>query len=118
MTSAMVSRHRRVRRPSQADAFKVLVDGWASKIGVRPRRVQIQRMTTKWASCSTSGRISFSTDLLKEDCAFQEAVIVHELLHLYVPNHGKLFKSTMNAFIPDWEAKIQGRAKARCGFDK
>lgn len=38
-------------------------------------------MTKKWASCSTSGRICFSTDLLEEDSAFQEAVIVHELLH-------------------------------------
>jgi len=34
---------------------------------------------------------------------FCDYVIVHELLHMKVPNHGKLFKSLMFAFLPDWE---------------
>jgi predicted metal-dependent hydrolase len=78
---------------------------WAQRIGVKPTRVQIQRMTTKWASCSTGGRLSFSTDLLDQPQAFREVVIVHELLHLVVPNHGKLFKSLMKAYVPDWEQR-------------
>ena len=31
-------------------------------------------------------------------------MIVHELLHLRVPNHGKLFKSLMRAHLGEWEA--------------
>lgn len=73
-------------------------------------------MTTKWASCSTSGRICFSRDLLQEGPAFRELVIVHELLHLRVPNHGKLFKSLMNAYLPDWEQKLNGRVSRLCGY--
>lgn len=88
---------------------------WAEKIGVRPKRIQIQRMTRKWASCSETGRICFSTDLLEEAPEFREVVIVHELLHLQVPNHGKLFKSLMNAYLPGWEARVQGRAHIPCG---
>ena len=72
-------------------------------------------MTTKWASCSSAGRLCFSRDLLREDGAFQEAVIVHELLHLRVPNHGKLFKSLMTAYVPGWERRSQGRAAPVCG---
>jgi predicted metal-dependent hydrolase len=80
------------------------VSRWAAKIGVVPKRVQIQRMTKKWASCSiSSGRIYLSRDLLRESRAFRQIVIVHELLHLSVPNHGKLFKSLMNAYLPGWE---------------
>jgi len=30
-------------------------------------------------------------------------VIVHELLHLDIPNHGKLWKSLMRAHVGDWE---------------
>jgi len=30
-------------------------------------------------------------------------VIVHELLHSSVPNHGKLWKSLMRAHLGDWE---------------
>lgn len=34
---------------------------------------------------------------------FRDYVIVHELVHMKVPNHGKLFKSLMHAFLPEWE---------------
>ncbi|MBI2152759.1 MAG: M48 family metallopeptidase [Candidatus Rokubacteria bacterium] len=98
-----------------APALKVIVRRWASKIGVEPKRVHVQRMTTKWASCSLSGRLCFSSDLLLEDAAFQEAVIVHELLHLRVPNHGKLFRSLMAAYAPGWEGAGVLRISERCG---
>ncbi len=89
------------------EAFRVEVQAWAEKIGVHPKRVQIQRMTRKWASWSSSGRICFSDDLLSEPKAFREAVIVHELIHCLVPNHGKLFKSLMKAYLPDGLEGIQ-----------
>ena len=73
-------------------------------------------MTRKWASCSTSGRIYLSKDLLRESRAFREIVIAHELLHLYIPNHGKLFKSLMNAYLPNWEVRTRGRVARMCGY--
>ena len=57
-------------------------------------------MTRKWASCSSKGLLSFSTRLLAEGEPFRESVIVLELLHLRVPNHGKLFKRLMRDEIP------------------
>lgn len=101
---------------SDAEALKSVVERWASRIGVRPKRVQIQRMTTKWASCSPAGRISLSRDLLEENAGFQEVVIVHELLHLRVPNHGKLFRSLMSAYLPGWEEVAGGRIARVCGY--
>jgi len=108
----------RLKRPAYARAriLKDQVGWWASRIGVRPLRVQIQHMTKKWASCSTSGRICLSKDLLSEDRAFQQVVIVHELLHLRVHNHGKLFKSLMNAYLPRWETVADGRISSVCGY--
>ncbi len=105
------------RRASvQVAALKHRADQWASKIGVTPLRVQIQHMTRKWASCSPGGRICLSRDLLREDGAFQQVVIVHELLHLRIPNHGKLFKSLMNAFVPGWEKSTNGRIRSVCSY--
>jgi predicted metal-dependent hydrolase len=68
-------------------------------------------MTRKWASCSASGSLSFSRDLLRARPRFREAVIVHELLHLRVPNHGKLFRSLMNAHLPGSEALLKHSAR-------
>ena len=83
------------------DTFKAELARWAKRIGVKPGRVQVQQMTAKWASCSPSGRLCFAADLLYQPAAFREAVIVHELLHLIVPNHGKLFKSMLRAYLPE-----------------
>lgn len=110
-----------MRTPKRRASYQVAtlrhrVDQWASKIGVTPERVQIQRMTKKWASCSPGGRISLSKDLLRKETDFQQVVIVHELLHLRVPNHGKLFKSLMNAFVPGWEKASNGRIRRVCSY--
>jgi predicted metal-dependent hydrolase len=91
------------------EQFKSEVARWAAIMKVKPAQIRIQRMTTKWASCSSKGRVCFSADLLQEPRAFQKYVIVHELLHLQVPNHGKLFKSLMNAYFPGWETILAER---------
>ena len=85
------------------EQFKAEIARWAAAMKVKPVQIRVQRMTKKWASCSSKGRVCFSADLLQEPRTFQEFVIVHELLHLQVPNHGKLFKSLMNAYVPGWE---------------
>lgn len=58
-------------------------------------------MTRKWASCSATGRVTFSHTLLSRPIAFQDYVIVHELLHLRIRNHGKLFEATLKAHLRD-----------------
>lgn len=84
-----------------ATEFKAHVSEWANRIGVTPTRIQIQSMTRKWASCSPNGVLTFSAELLKRPRCFGEAVMVHELIHLKVPNHGPVFKSLMRALLPD-----------------
>ena len=49
-------------------------------------------MTHKWASASTSGRLTFDVDLLDEPVEKRNQVIVHELVHLKVGNHGPGFQ--------------------------
>lgn len=77
------------------------VHRWAVRIGVEPKEVHVRRMTRKWASCSSSGRVTFDTDLLQQPTAFRSEVIVHELLHLKVSNHGRLFRSLMRAHLSE-----------------
>jgi len=104
------------RGPSTAAELKARVHTWAETIGVTPRRIQVQRMRRKWASCSPAGTITLSADVLVESVAFQDFVIVHELLHLLVPNHGRVFRGLMRAYLPEWERAAAGRAGRNCGF--
>ena len=84
-------------------AFKQRVRTWAAQIEVEVVWLGIRPMRRKWASCSTKGHVNFNSELLQKDRKFQDYVIVHELLHLRVPNHGKLFKSLMRAHLGEWE---------------
>jgi len=72
---------------------------WAEKIGVSPKEVHVRKMRRKWASCSSKGRLTFSYDLLAQPEDFRDYVIVHELLHLRYPNHGKMFKTLLKMYL-------------------
>ena len=85
------------------EAIRGRVEYWARRLNVRPRWVRVQRMTRKWGSCSTSGVVTLAADLAVQDAGFQDFVIAHELLHLRIPNHGRLFKALMTAHVPDWK---------------
>jgi predicted metal-dependent hydrolase len=67
-------------------------------------------MSRKWASCSPTGTVTFSSELLHEPRDFGEAVIVHELIHLIAPNHGRLFRSLYSSFLPNWREVVGDRA--------
>ena len=82
-----------------ADLFKAEVRAWARRIGVAPAEIHIRRMRRKWASCSSKGRLTFDIDLLCQPAAFRTEAIVHELLHLKVPNHGRLFKALLRSYL-------------------
>ena len=88
---------------NDSDDLKRAVRQWADRIGVQVREIHLRDMRRKWASISTSGRLTLNTELISLPRALGEFVIVHELVHLLVPNHGKLFKSYMSAYVPDWE---------------
>jgi hypothetical protein len=75
---------------------------WQQRLKVEARVVRVQRMTRKWGSCSTKGIITLADDLGHQAAGFQDFVIAHELLHLRVPNHSKLFKALMSAHVPGW----------------
>jgi predicted metal-dependent hydrolase len=77
------------------------VRAWARRIGVEPREVHLRPMKRKWASCSTNGRLTFNTNLLGEPAPFRAEVIVHELLHLRIPNHGKVFRALLRAHLAE-----------------
>jgi len=91
------------KRNERREAIRDRVEYWARRLNVRPRVVRVRHMTRKWGSCSTSGVITLAADLIDQSSNFRDFVIAHELLHLRVPNHGKLFKALMTAYLPDWK---------------
>jgi predicted metal-dependent hydrolase len=95
------------------DHLRERVHYWCGRLKVEPRIIRVQRMMRKWGSCSTSGTITLAIDLDDKSEGFQDFVIVHELLHLKIPNHGRLFKALMTAHVPKWRTMDAARKGAR-----
>ena len=101
-----------MKRWRDREQFKARVLEWAAKLDVKAHSVYIRPMRRKWASCSTAGTLSFNDELLGINTQLGDYVIVHELLHYSVPNHGKLWKALMRAHLGDYE-KIGQSLKIR-----
>jgi hypothetical protein len=84
-----------------AAVFKAEVETWARRIGMEPKEVRWRPMKRKWASCSRSGRLTFDSGILRQPAHVRAEVIVHELLHLKVPNHGRLFRALLRSHLAD-----------------
>lgn len=56
-----------------------------------------------WGGCSADRILYFNSDLLFKKKELQTYVIVHELLHLKIPHHNKLFYTLLNSYIPNWK---------------
>ncbi|MBM4064859.1 MAG: M48 family metallopeptidase [Planctomycetes bacterium] len=90
--------------------FKDRVYYFAKEIDIPVNLLALRPMMNKWASCSTNGNLNFNSELLELDRKIGDYVIVHELLHFRVPNHGKLWKSLMTVYLGDYE-KIEEKLK-------
>ncbi len=108
-----------------ADDLRWAARHWAARMGVRTPAIHIRQMTTKWGSLSRvvahasgggqarsttavspyAGRLTLNSELLALPRELGEFVIVHELVHLLAPNHGRVFKSFLHAYLPDWQAR-------------
>ncbi len=60
-------------------------------------------MRSQWGSCSTTGKISVNTHLIKTPGDLIDYVLLHELCHLKHHNHGKRFYALMSRHMEDWE---------------
>ena len=69
----------------------------------KAQRCFVQKMRTKWGSCSRSGNIRLNTDLAKKPPECLEYIVVHELAHLLEPTHNLRFIALMDQFMPKWK---------------
>ena len=108
-----------IDRWRDAEEMKWAARHWAARVGVKLGQIQVRNMSQKWASMSTSGRLTLNSELLELPKDIGEFVIVHEVLHLIAPSHGPVFKSFLNAYLPNWpEREKRLREAEASAFNK
>lgn len=74
----------------------------------RQPHVTIRKMTRRWGSCTKTGNVALNINLTKAPVHCIDYVIVHELCHMQVHNHGPAFYRLLSRCMPDW-AKRKAR---------
>lgn len=85
-------------------AVPPLIAKWEPLMHVKVERFFVQKMKTKWGSCSRdSATIRLNTDLAKKPRECLEYIVVHEMAHLLEPTHDTRFIALMDHFMPNWQ---------------
>lgn len=82
----------------------MLVEEWRKRLGEAPVTWRIRLMRSEWGSCTARKRhLLFNLDLVRVPVECIEYVVVHELTHLAVQNHGPAFQALMTQRLPNWK---------------
>lgn len=81
----------------------ILMDKWTGKLDEKDVSWQIKIMKTQWGSCGAKKRaLLFNLELARVPKECIEYVVVHELTHLQVQNHSKVFEALLTRRLPNW----------------
>lgn len=105
-----------VRRGQDGRTAAEMLDGWlrrrarsaitdvvvqrAAQMAVTPGRISIRDQSSRWASASADGSLSFSWRLILAPPFVLDAVVVHELAHLRIRGHTRPFWNLVESYAP------------------
>ena len=78
---------------------------YSEKMGLFPTGVRITSARTRYGSCSGKNSLCFSCFLMNCPDAAMDLVVVHELCHIQVKNHGPDFYALLEQVLPDWRER-------------
>jgi predicted metal-dependent hydrolase len=91
------------RRRAKAEIGPRL-DAATARAGSRYTGLTIRAQRTRWASCSSTGAMSFNWRLLLAPPEILDYVVEHEVCHLEVMDHSPRFWRLLASRSPDWRA--------------
>jgi predicted metal-dependent hydrolase len=94
------------RRSAQAE-ISARLDAACAQTGRSYERLSIRGQTSRWASCSSSGTMSFNWRLLLAPEAVLDYVVWHEVCHLEVMDHSPRFWSLVAERCPDYRQHVR-----------
>lgn len=91
-------------RKELTERVEILLPKWEAYTGLHCSGWQSKDMKSRWGTCNTkTKKIWLNVRLAEHPVECLEYVILHELAHTVVPNHGSEFKNILNEFMPEWK---------------
>jgi hypothetical protein len=90
---------------------------YAPKVGVSPPNVEVKELGLRWASCSSSGKLSFHWKCMMAPLTIVDYIVVHELCHLHHRDHTDAFWNEVDKVMPDFGERKEWLRKNGAGLD-
>ena len=79
---------------------------WETLTGMHCSEYRTRYMRTKWGTCNCRTKVIWmSVRLAEKPVECIEYVVLHELTHTVVPDHGEKFKAVLYRYMPDWKER-------------
>lgn len=94
-------------RQLAAERLPGRVTWYGAQMGLSPSGIKVTSAVTRWGSCSAKNGLCFSYRLMLLEPELVDLVVVHELCHIPVKNHGKSFYKLLEQILPDYREREQ-----------
>ncbi len=91
----------------------------ARTLGVSFKSIVMRNQSTRWGSCSTTGKLNYNWRLILAPPHVLDYVAAHEVAHLVHMNHSAQFWATTKKALPDMErgkAWLKAHGKVLMGY--
>jgi len=92
-------------RARARDIFAERVDFYGRRLDLSWKGIRITSARTRYGSCSSDDRLSFSYRLVMAPYDVIDYIVVHELAHIRVKNHSKRFWEYIEKVMPDYKRR-------------
>jgi hypothetical protein len=75
----------------------------AQTLDVRPARIQVKELRSRWGSCSVDGVLAFAWRIVLAPPFALDYLAAHEVAHLKEMNHSRRFWAHVRRCVPDFE---------------
>lgn len=98
----MTEWYRRILKDILPDIFS----RWETATGLHCSGYRTKVMKTRWGTCNYRTKVIWmNVRLAEKPIGCIEYVVLHELVHTAVPDHGDRFKAMMDRYMPDWKER-------------
>ena len=91
---------------SQSILHKAMVR-YSRKVGIKPKKIQMKKLRSKWGSLSNDNTININLHLLKADQKIVDYIILLEICHLKIKQHSHHFWSFIEQFDSTYRDKVE-----------
>lgn len=87
--------------------FNQYVEKYSTLLNVKPNKIVVKRLKSRWGSATFKGTINLNVNLIKAPVDVIEYVVLHEMGHLVEKNHSERFWKLIHAYMHNYPEKVK-----------